>query len=112
MATLSSIYFEKAKKLIPGGVNSPVRAFKSVGGNPVFIESAKGAYLTDVDGNQYIDLIGSWGPMLFGQAHPVIENAVREALSDGFSFGAPSLKEVLIAEKIICLLYTSPSPRD
>ena len=104
MATLSSIYFEKAKTLIPGGVNSPVRAFKSVGGNPVFIQSAKGAYLFDVDGNSYIDLIGSWGPMLFGQAHPVIENAVREALSDGFSFGAPSLKEVLIAEKIVSMV--------
>jgi glutamate-1-semialdehyde 2,1-aminomutase len=104
MANLSSTYFEKAKTLIPGGVNSPVRAFKSVGGNPVFIKSAKGAYLTDVDGNQYIDLIGSWGPMLFGQAHPAIENAVREALSDGFSFGAPSLKEVLIAEKIISMV--------
>ncbi len=104
MATLSSIYFEKAKTLIPGGVNSPVRAFKSVGGNPVFIQSAKGAYLTDVDGNQYIDLIGSWGPMLFGQAHPTIENSVREALSDGVSFGAPSLKEVLIAEKIISMV--------
>ncbi len=104
MATLSNTYFEKAKTLIPGGVNSPVRAFKSVGGNPVFIQSAKGAYLTDVDGNKYIDLIGSWGPMLFGQAHPVIENAVREALSDGFSFGAPSLKEVLIAEKIVSMI--------
>jgi len=104
MGNLSSTYFEKAKSLIPGGVNSPVRAFKSVGGNPVFIQSAKGAYLNDVDGKQYIDLIGSWGPMLFGQAHPVIENAVREALSDGFSFGAPSLKEVLIAEKIISMV--------
>jgi glutamate-1-semialdehyde 2,1-aminomutase len=104
MATLSNTYFEKAKTLIPGGVNSPVRAFKSVGGNPVFIQSAKGAYLTDVDGNKYIDLIGSWGPMLFGQANPVIENAVREALSDGFSFGAPSLKEVLIAEKIVSMI--------
>lgn len=104
MANLSSTYFEKAKTLIPGGVNSPVRAFKSVGGDPVFIKSAKGAYLTDVDGNQYIDLIGSWGPMLFGQAHPEIENAVREALADGFSFGAPSLKEVLIAEKIISMV--------
>lgn len=104
MATLSNTYFEKAKTLIPGGVNSPVRAFKSVGGNPVFIQSAKGAYLTDVDGNKYIDLIGSWGPMLFGQAHPVIENAVREALADGFSFGAPSLKEVLIAEKIVSMV--------
>ncbi|WP_395768963.1 glutamate-1-semialdehyde 2,1-aminomutase [Aquirufa sp.] len=104
MHSLSSTYFAKAKTLIPGGVNSPVRAFKSVGGNPIFIQSAKGAYLNDVDGNQYIDLIGSWGPMLFGQAHPVIENAVREALSDGFSFGAPSLKEVLIAEKIVSMV--------
>lgn len=104
MGTLSNTYFEKAKTLIPGGVNSPVRAFKSVGGNPVFIQSAKGAYLKDVDGNEYIDLIGSWGPMLFGQANPVIESAVREALADGFSFGAPSLKEVLIAEKIVSMI--------
>lgn len=104
MGHLSNVYFEKAKTLIPGGVNSPVRAFKSVGGNPIFIQSAKGAYLTDVDGNTFIDLIGSWGPMLFGQAHPVIENAVREALSDGFSFGAPTLKEILIAEKIISMI--------
>jgi glutamate-1-semialdehyde 2,1-aminomutase len=104
MGTLSSSYFEKAKTLIPGGVNSPVRAFKSVGGTPVFIKSAKGAYLHDVDGNSYIDLIGSWGPMLFGQAHPVIENAVRGALSDGFSFGAPTYKEVLIAEKICSMV--------
>jgi glutamate-1-semialdehyde 2,1-aminomutase len=104
MGTLSSSYFEKAKTLIPGGVNSPVRAFKSVGGTPVFIKSAKGAYLHDVDGNSYIDLIGSWGPMLFGQAHPVIENAVRGALTDGFSFGAPTYKEVLIAEKICSMV--------
>jgi glutamate-1-semialdehyde 2,1-aminomutase len=100
MTTLSSIYFEQAKKLIPGGVNSPVRAFKSVGGNPIFIQSAKGAYLNDVDGNSYIDLIGSWGPMLFGQAHPIIEDAVRNALANGFSFGAPRYNEVLIAKKI------------
>ncbi len=100
MTTLSSIYFEQAKKLIPGGVNSPVRAFKSVGGNPIFIQSAKGAYLNDVDGKSYIDLIGSWGPMLFGQAHPIIEDAVRNALANGFSFGAPSYNEVLIAQKI------------
>ena len=104
MNTLSTAYFEKAKELIPGGVNSPVRAFKSVGGNPVFIKSAKGAYLHDVDGNSYIDLIGSWGPMLFGQAHPVIEEAVRGALSNGFSFGAPTYNEVLIAEKIISMI--------
>ena len=104
MNTLSTAYFEKAKELIPGGVNSPVRAFKSVGGNPVFIKSAKGAYLHDVDGHSYIDLIGSWGPMLFGQAHPVIEEAVRGALSNGFSFGAPTYNEVLIAEKIISMI--------
>lgn len=104
MGSLSSSYFEKAKTLIPGGVNSPVRAFKSVGGTPIFMQSAKGAYLRDVDGNSYIDLIGSWGPMLFGQAHPVIENAVREALDDGFSFGAPTYKEVLIAEKICSMV--------
>jgi len=100
MTNLSSIYFEQAKKLIPGGVNSPVRAFKSVGGNPIFIQSAKGAYLNDVDGHSYIDLIGSWGPMLFGQAHPTIEEAVRNALANGFSFGAPTYNEVLIAQKI------------
>jgi glutamate-1-semialdehyde 2,1-aminomutase len=100
MTNLSSIYFEQAKKLIPGGVNSPVRAFKSVGGNPIFIKSAKGAYLNDVDGISYIDLIGSWGPMLFGQANPVIEDAVRNALANGFSFGAPNYNEVLIAQKI------------
>ncbi len=104
MSTLSAAYFERALELIPGGVNSPVRAFKSVGGNPVFIKSAKGAYLHDVDGNTYIDLIGSWGPMLFGQAHPVIEEAVRGALSNGFSFGAPTYNEVLIAEKIISMI--------
>lgn len=104
MGSLSSSYFEKAKTLIPGGVNSPVRAFKSVGGTPVFMKSAKGAYLHDVDGKSYIDLIGSWGPMLFGQAHPVIESAVREALNDGFSFGAPTYKEVLIAEKICSMV--------
>ena len=104
MSTLSAAYFERAQELIPGGVNSPVRAFKSVGGNPLFIKSAKGAYLHDVDGNSYIDLIGSWGPMLFGQAHPVIEDAVRQALSNGFSFGAPTYNEVLIAEKITSMI--------
>jgi len=104
MSTLSAAYFERAQELIPGGVNSPVRAFKSVGGDPVFIKSAKGAYLHDVDGNSYIDLIGSWGSMLFGQAHPVIEEAVRGALSNGFSFGAPTYNEVLIAEKIISMI--------
>jgi glutamate-1-semialdehyde 2,1-aminomutase len=104
MTNLSSTYFEKAKKLIPGGVNSPVRAFKSVGINPIFIKSAHGAYLHDVDGNSYIDLIGSWGPMLFGQANPIIEESVRKALSNGFSFGAPTYNEILIAEKITSMV--------
>lgn len=104
MSHLSNSYFERAKKVIPGGVNSPVRAFKSVGGSPVFIKSAKGPYLHDVDGNTYLDLIGSWGPMLFGHAHPVIENALREALPNSFSFGAPTFNEILIAEKIISMV--------
>jgi glutamate-1-semialdehyde 2,1-aminomutase len=104
MSHLSNSYFERAKKVIPGGVNSPVRAFKSVGGSPVFIKSAKGPYLHDVDGNTYIDLIGSWGPMLFGHAHPNIENALREAIPNGFSFGAPTYNEILIAEKIISMV--------
>lgn len=104
MSHLSNSYFERAKKVIPGGVNSPVRAFKSVGGSPVFIKSAKGPYLHDVDGNTYLDLIGSWGPMLFGHAHPIIENALKEAIPNGFSFGAPTFNEILIAEKIISMV--------
>jgi glutamate-1-semialdehyde 2,1-aminomutase len=104
MNHLSNSYFERALKVIPGGVNSPVRAFKSVGGSPVFIKSAKGPYLYDVDGNSYIDLIGSWGPMLFGHAHPSIENALREAIPNGFSYGAPTYNEILIAEKIISMV--------
>lgn len=102
--SLSEKYFERAKDVIPGGVNSPVRAFKSVGGNPVFIKSANGAYLFDVDGNKYIDLIGSWGPMLFGHAHPAIQSALTVAMQDSFSFGAPSLKEIELAEKIISMV--------
>lgn len=104
MSHLSNSYFERAKKVIPGGVNSPVRAFKSVGGSPIFIKSAKGPYLHDVDGNTYLDLIGSWGPMLFGHAHPIIENALKEAIPNGFSFGAPTFNEILIAEKIISMV--------
>ena len=76
----SKFLFEKAKTFIPGGVNSPVRAFRAVGGNPVFIKSAKGPYLYDEDGNQFIDLINSWGPMILGHAHPIIEEAIKEAL--------------------------------
>ncbi|MES2732141.1 MAG: glutamate-1-semialdehyde 2,1-aminomutase [Bacteroidota bacterium] len=102
-ATSQSL-FEKAKQLIPGGVNSPVRAFRAVGGNPLFIRSAKGAYLYDEDGNAYLELINSWGPMVLGHAHEIIEKAVREALSNSLSFGAPTRKEVEIAELIVAMV--------
>ncbi len=96
--------FEKAKQIIPGGVNSPVRAFRAVGGNPVFMKSAKGAFLTDVDNNQYIDLIGSWGPMILGHAYPIIEEAILKAVVDSTSFGTPSSREVEMAELIISMM--------
>lgn len=92
--------FERAQEFIPGGVNSPVRAFKSVGGTPVFFKSAKGAYLHDVDGNQYIDFVGSWGPMILGNAYEPVIEAVREAALSGTSFGAPTEIEVKMAELI------------
>ncbi|EPR66656.1 Glutamate-1-semialdehyde aminotransferase [Cyclobacterium qasimii M12-11B] len=92
--------FEKAKKFIPGGVNSPVRAFKAVGGDPIFIEKAEGAYIYDVDGNQYIEAINSWGPMLLGHNHPLVREAVIKAMENGTSFGAPTGLEVEIAELI------------
>jgi glutamate-1-semialdehyde 2,1-aminomutase len=93
--------FEKARQIIPGGVNSPVRAFRAVGGNPLFIKSAKGAYLYDEDGNSYLDLINSWGPMILGHAHQHIAQAIAQALEHSFSFGAPTRKEVEIAELIV-----------
>lgn len=96
--------FSRANKVIPGGVNSPVRAFKAVGGNPLFIKSAKGAYLTDVDNNDYIELINSWGPMILGHANDKIEKAVKDALSSSFSFGAPTQKEVEMAELIVSMV--------
>ncbi|GAB3900401.1 glutamate-1-semialdehyde 2,1-aminomutase [Larkinella knui] len=87
--------------MIPGGVNSPVRAFRAVGGNPLFIKSAKGPYIFDEDGNRYIELINSWGPMVLGHAFEPVEEAVREAIQHSFSFGAPTRKEVEMAELII-----------
>jgi glutamate-1-semialdehyde 2,1-aminomutase len=104
--TRSKTLFEKAKQFIPGGVNSPVRAFRAVGGSPLFIKKAKGAYLYDEDGNQYIDLINSWGPMILGHAHPLVEEAVKEALVDSPSFGAPTAREVEMAE-LICSIIPS-----
>ena len=93
--------FEEASKHIPGGVNSPVRAFKSVGGTPVFIKRAQGAYLWDEDGKQYIDYVGSWGPMILGHSHPDIVQAVKDAAEDGLSYGAPTVAETTLAE-VIC----------
>src|SRR5688500_16873835 len=98
--------FEKAQKFIPGGVNSPVRAFRAVGGNPLFIKRAKGAFLYDEDGNEYVDLINSWGPMILGHAHLLVEEAVKEALLASPSFGAPTWREVEMAE-LICSMVPS-----
>ncbi|MFN9501228.1 MAG: aminotransferase class III-fold pyridoxal phosphate-dependent enzyme, partial [Chryseotalea sp.] len=102
----SSALFNRAKNFIPGGVNSPVRAFRAVGGNPIFMHHAKGAYLYDEDNYSYIDLINSWGPMILGHAHPVVEEAVKQALSGSPSFGAPTRREVEMAE-LICSLVPS-----
>lgn len=96
--------FEKAKTIIPGGVNSPVRAFRSVGGNPLFIKSAKGPYLYDEDGREYIELINSWGPMILGHAFEPVEKAVADAIQHSFSFGAPTRKEVEMAELIVSMV--------
>jgi glutamate-1-semialdehyde 2,1-aminomutase len=104
--TKSKSLFDTAKQFIPGGVNSPVRAFRAVGGNPVFIRSAKGAYLYDEDGNEYVDLINSWGPMILGHANPMIEEAIKEALQGSPSFGAPTRREVEMAE-VICSMIPS-----
>ncbi|MEM8894666.1 MAG: glutamate-1-semialdehyde 2,1-aminomutase [Bacteroidota bacterium] len=97
----SKALFDRAQHSIPGGVNSPVRAFKAVGGNPLFVKSAKGAYITDEDDNQYIELINSWGPMILGHANEMIEEAVQKAISSSLSFGAPTAREIEIAELII-----------
>ncbi|AGO17441.1 glutamate-1-semialdehyde aminotransferase [Glaesserella parasuis ZJ0906] len=104
--TTSQSLFEKAQRVIPGGVNSPVRAFKGVGGTPVFIDSAKGAYITDSEGKRYIDYVGSWGPMVLGHNHPAIIDAVLKAVPNGLSFGAPTAIEIELAE-LVCKLVPS-----
>ena len=96
--------FNRAKAVIPGGVNSPVRAFKAVGGTPRFIQRAQGAYMWDANGQRYIDYIGSWGPMILGHGHPAVLEAVQKAALEGFSFGAPTEREVELAEAIIALV--------
>ena len=96
--------FERAKQLIPGGVNSPVRAFRAVGGTPRFVQRAQGAYFWDANDKRYIDYIGSWGPMILGHGHPAVLEAVQKAAMDGFSFGAPTEREVELAEEIVKLV--------
>ncbi|MBL7761132.1 MAG: glutamate-1-semialdehyde 2,1-aminomutase [Sediminibacterium sp.] len=98
--TSSKSLFERAQKNIPGGVNSPVRAFKSVGGTPVFIRSAKGAYLFDEDGNRYVDYIASWGPMILGHAVPEVVKAIQEQAANSTSYGAPTVLEIEMAELV------------
>ena len=102
----NQVLFDRAQKTIPGGVNSPVRAFRSVGGTPRFIERAQGPYFWDADGKRYIDYIGSWGPMILGHVHPEVLDAVQRVLANGFSFGAPTEAEIEIAEEI-CKLVPS-----
>ncbi len=103
-ASRNDALFARAKRLIPGGVNSPVRAFKAVGGTPRFVQRAKGAYFWDADGKRYIDYIGSWGPMILGHGHPGVIEAVQSAMQEGFSFGAPTEREVELAEEIVKLV--------
>src|SRR5712692_6752818 len=99
--TRSHTLYIQAQHLMPGGVNSPVRAFRGVGGEPVFIDHANGAYLYDVDGNRYLDYVQSWGPMLLGHAHPAVVQAVIEASRRGFSFGAPTEAESVLAQLVM-----------
>ena len=104
MTDNNQILFERAQQRIPGGVNSPVRAFRAVGGTPRFVKRAQGAYFWDANGKRHIDYIGSWGPMILGHGHPQVIEAVQKAMMDGFSFGAPTEREVELAEEILKLM--------
>ena len=110
--------FDRAKQLMPGGVNSPARAFGAVGGDPIFFDHAEGAYLFDIDGNRYIDYVGSWGPMILGHGHPAVVAAIEAALRRGTSFGVPTLAENELAQLIVeavpfieKVLGPTPAPR-
>ncbi|SEP66593.1 glutamate-1-semialdehyde 2,1-aminomutase [Nitrosomonas ureae] len=106
MTSRNHLLFEQSQQYIPGGVNSPVRAFKSVGGEPVFFQRGEGAYFWDADGKSYIDYVGSWGPLILGHAHPEVVNAVQNAAQNGLTFGAPTEAELEIAQ-LICQLIPS-----
>ena len=99
--------FKEAKEILPGGVDSPVRAFRAVGGQPLFIERGEGAYLFDVDGNRYIDYVLSWGPLVLGHAHPLVVESLKHALEKGTSYGAPSPLETELAQLITELMPIS-----
>ena len=101
LRTRSQALQQRAERFFPGGVNSPVRAFRAVGGAPPFIESASGAYLTDADGNRYIDYFGSWGPMILGHAFPPVVEAIQRAARNSASFGASTAAEADLAERIV-----------
>ena len=101
MTDRNQTLFDRAAQVIPGGVNSPVRAFRAVGGTPRFVQRAQGAYFWDANGQKYIDYIGSWGPMILGHGHPAVLEAVQKAALDGFSFGAPTEREIELAEAIL-----------
>ena len=109
--SINAALFERAQRSIPGGVNSPVRAFRAVGGTPRFITKAKGAYIWDADGERYLDYIGSWGPMIVGHGHPEVLEAVQRAALDGFSFGAPTEREIELAEEILKLVPSAEQVR-
>ncbi len=100
---LNDALMERARRVIPGGVNSPVRAFRAVGGTPRFVQRAQGPYFWDANDRRYIDYIGSWGPMILGHGHPAVLEAVQQAAADGFSFGAPTEREIELAEEILAL---------
>ena len=102
----SKAAFDEAKKYMPGGVNSPVRSFANVGGNPLFIARAEGARIYDIDGNEFIDYVGSWGPMIVGHAHPRVVSALQKAVMRGTSYGAPTILETELA-KLVQTVYPS-----
>jgi glutamate-1-semialdehyde 2,1-aminomutase len=104
MTESADVLFSEAKSVIPGGVNSPVRSFSGVGGTPVFIDHAHGAYIYDSMDKRYIDYVGSWGPMILGHAHPEVISAVKSAAEKGLSFGAPTEIETLLAQRVCELL--------
>jgi len=101
MTDRNQTLFDRARNVIPGGVNSPVRAFRAVGGTPRFVQRAQGAYFWDANGKRHIDYIGSWGPMILGHGHPAVVEAVQRAVLEGFSYGAPTEREIELAEAIL-----------